>query len=160
TVVATFGESVLLAFERAEDFVVIGLAESLLRTGIATALVLMGYGIIAISLAIVFSRTAAAAAMTAVIRYRGVHLTRALDRPTLRALARDAPVVAAIPIVNAFFWRADTLLLTWMCGLTEVGYYSAATRILDITRSLPQAYARAAYPVLSRLRSDQPEEFR
>jgi O-antigen/teichoic acid export membrane protein len=159
TALQTFGESVLLAFEHAEDFVVIGLAESVLRTAVATGLVCVGYGIVAIAATFLLCRAAAAVAIVIAIRRRGVDLALQIDRSHFRALVREIPVVGAIPIVNAFYWRTDTLMLTWMRGMADVGYYGVSTRLLDVTRSLPQAYARALYPVLSRLRYEQPAEF-
>ena len=160
TVVATFGESVLLAFERAQDFVAINLLESLVRTAIATGLVCLGGGVLAIAAVFLACRTAAAVMMVLAIRYRGARLTLSFDRATFSQLARELPVVGMIPIVNSLYWRLDTLLLTSLRGIAEVGYYGASTRILDITRSLPTAYGRALYPVLSRLHHDEPSEFR
>jgi O-antigen/teichoic acid export membrane protein len=160
TVVITFGESVLLAFERAADFVVIELIEVAVRAIVATALVLLGYGIVVIATVILACRLGTAAAIVASVRRRGAALSFAVDRERFWQLAREVPIVGAIPIVNAFYWRSDTLLLTSLRGLADVGFYGAATRILDVTRSMPQAYARALYPLLSRLHHDDEAEFR
>ncbi len=160
SVVIIFGESVLLAFERAADFVIIELVKVAVRAVVATALVLMGYGIVVVATVILACRLATAAAIVMSVRRRGATVSLAVDRTRLRELAREVPIVGAIPIVNAFYWRSDTLLLTWLRGLADVGLYSAATRILDVTRSLPQAYARALYPLLSRLHHQDAEEFR
>lgn len=160
TVVITFGESVLLAFERAADFVVIELVEVLFRAAIGTALVFLGYSIVAIAATTLVCRIGTAAAIVLATRRRGASLTLTLDRTRFRELTREVPIVGAIPIVNAFYWRSDTLLLTSLRGLADVGFYGAATRILDVTRSVPQAYARALYPLLSRLHQQDPQEFR
>jgi hypothetical protein len=133
--VITFGESVLLAFERAVDFVVIELAEVAVRATIAAAMVVAGYGIVAVSAVILACRILTATGIVLAIRRTGTALALAGDREKLRELARQVPIVGAIPIVNALYWRADTLLLTWLRGLADVGFYGAATRILDVTRS-------------------------
>ncbi len=159
TVVITFGESVLLAFERAADFVVIELVEVAVRAVVATALVLLGYGIVVIATVILACRLGTAAAIVASVRRRGAAISFRIDRERFRQLAQEVPIVGAIPIVNAFYWRSDTLLLTSLRGLADVGFYGAATRILDVTRSMPQAYARALYPLLSRLHHQDPDEF-
>jgi O-antigen/teichoic acid export membrane protein len=159
TVVITFGESVLLAFEHAADFVVIELVEVAVRAVVATALVMMGYGIVVIAAVILVCRLGTAAAIIASVRRRGAAISFRIDRDRFRELAREVPIVGAIPIVNALYWRSDTLLLTWLRGLADVGFYGAATRLLDVTRSMPQAYARALYPLLSRLHQQDPDEF-
>ncbi len=160
TVAATFGESTLLAFEKAGDFVLINLAESIGRTAVATAVVCLGYGTVAIAVNFLAFRILAAAAIVMAMRRRGVHLQAYVDRSCMRELGRQVPVVGAIPVVNALYWRLDTLLLSWLAGLADVGYYGASTRIFDITRSFPQAYARAVYPVLARLEREDVAQFR
>ncbi len=152
TVVITFGESVLLAFERAVDFVVIELVGSRRasddrgRDGRRR----------------LRHRRRSRRCSSLPHRDGDGHRAQPSASHRIRARARVAtapssassreqvPIVGAIPIVNALYWRADTLLLTWLRGLADVGFYGAATRILDVTRSLPQAYARALYPQLSR----------
>ncbi len=159
TVVIAFAESVLLAFERAEDFVVVGLVESLARTILGTALVLAGFGIVAIAATFLLCRVGAAWATVRRVRHREPALALTFDRACFVELGREIPVVGSIPVLNSLYWRLDTLLLTWLRGLVDVGYYSASTRILDITRNLPQAYARALYPLLSRLHHEKDPEF-
>jgi O-antigen/teichoic acid export membrane protein len=159
TVIIAFAESVLLAFERAEDFVVIGFVENFARTVVGTLLVCTGYGIVSLAANFLVFRMGAAWATVRRIRHRDPSFAPGFDRACFRDLARQIPIVGAIPVLNSLYWRLDTLLLTWLRGLADVGYYSASTRILDITRNLPQAYARALYPILSRLRHDDGAEF-
>jgi O-antigen/teichoic acid export membrane protein len=160
TVAATFGESALLALGRAGDFVLIGVLESIGRTVIATSLVFVGYGTLAIAVNFLVFRALAALAIVAAMRRRGIALDMRVDRECARELRRQVPVVGSIPIVNALYWRVDTLLLSWIAGLADVGYYGASTRIFDITRSFPQAYSRAVYPVLAKLEKDDASGFR
>ncbi len=157
--VITFCEAILLGFEHARDFVTVAFTETLLRSAVATALVWYGYGIMAIALTILVMRGLSAIALLAFVKARGVQLAWRVDRKQLARFARQTPVVGAIPFVNALYWRSGTLLLTWIAGLVPVGYYSAAYRVFDMMRTLPQAYVRAAYPVLSRLHQASPEEF-
>jgi O-antigen/teichoic acid export membrane protein len=63
------------------------------------------------------------------------------------------PVTGAIPIVNAVFSRADVFLLASLGTWHDVGLYSAALRPVDLARTIPPAYARAAYPGLARARA-------
>ena len=159
TTVIAFAESVLLAFEHAEDFVAVNFIETVVRTIAGTAVVLLGYGIVGIAVTFLLCRVAAAWASIQRVRYRDPGARLVFDRACFRALAEHVPVVGSIPILNALYWRLDTLMLTWMRGIVDVGFYGASTRVLDITRNLPQAYARALYPVLSRTLHTERAEF-
>lgn len=159
SVVTSYAESIFLAFERAADFVFVGLAESLLRAAAGTVLVLMGFGVIAIAATILSLRLVTAVALVVMLRRRGVVLAPALDGPLSRELLRHVPVVGSIPVVNALYGRADILMLTWLGSWADVGLYSAAQRLVDVARTVPPAYGRALYPVLARLHHHAPEEF-
>jgi O-antigen/teichoic acid export membrane protein len=149
------GEAVLLAYERAADFVAVNLAETALRAIFGTALVLLGHGVVAIAGLILILRVLAALAYVAVLHRRGVALRVAFDGELLRTLAREVPVTGAIPVVNTLYARADMFLLSSLASWGEVGLYSAALRLVDLARTLPPAYARALYPVLAKLRAPE-----
>jgi len=104
-------------------------------------------------------RVATTAAFIVALRRRSVTLSTRVDRRLCRDLLRYVPVLGSIPIVNALYARADVFLLTWFGTWTEVGLYSAGLRLVDVTRSIPPAYARALYPILSRLHVRSVEEF-
>ena len=146
-------ESVLLAYERARDFVLINLAETSARAVLGTVLVLSGFGVLAISALLLALRLGAALAFIAVLRRRGVHTMARLDRARLGRLRGYVPVTGAIPIVNAVFARADVFLLASLGTWNAVGLYSAALRPVDLARTIAPAYARAAYPGLARARA-------
>jgi O-antigen/teichoic acid export membrane protein len=146
-------ESVLLAYERAQDFVLINLAETSARAMLGTALVVGGHGMLAIGGLLLALRLAAALAFVVVLRRRGVRAMAGLDRERFGRLRAYVPVTGAIPIVNAVFARADVFLLASLGTWREVGLYSAALRPVDLARTITPAYARAAYPGLARARA-------
>jgi O-antigen/teichoic acid export membrane protein len=159
-VLTSYAEAILLAFEHAEDFVLVYLGENVLRAIVSCVLVLSGYGIVALTIVVLGVRCIAAVAMLVALERRGARVLARPDAAICKHLVRQMPVVSAIPVVTAVYWRSDVLLLSWFAGMTEVGYYSAATRLLDIMRSVPQGYGRAVYPILARLHGDRPAEFR
>src|SRR6185369_1363284 len=130
------------AFEHAEDFVAINFVETIVRTISRTVVVFLGYGIAGVAATFLLCRIGAAWASIQRVRHRDPSATLVFDRHSFKDLLQHVPVVGAIPILNALYWRLDTLLLTWMRGIVDVGLYGASTRILDITRNLPQSYAR------------------
>lgn len=160
TSINVHGEAVLLAFERVQDFVVINLVETILRAIVGLALVLAGHGLVAIATALLVLRAVAALVYVATLRRCGVAMALHPDRALARQLIGHIPTVGMIPIVNSLYSRADVLLLTWLGTWTDVGIYSAAMRFIDLARTIPPSYGRALYPVLARLRTSSPDEYR
>jgi O-antigen/teichoic acid export membrane protein len=152
-------EAVLLAHERARDFVLINLGETALRAAVGTALVLTGFGVVGIAGLLLALRALAALAFVLTLRRRGVHITPRLDRRVAWRLAGYVPVTGLIPVVNALYARADIFLLSSLGTWREVGLYSAALRLVDLARTIAPAYARAVYPVLARLRAAGDEQY-
>lgn len=160
TSINVHGEAVLLAFERVQDFVVINLVETILRAIVGLGLVLAGHGLVAIAMALLTLRAGAAVVYVAALRRCGVGMTLHPDRALARKFVGHIPTVGMIPIVNSLYSRADVLLLTWLGTWTDVGLYSAAMRFIDLARTIPPSYGRALYPVLARLRTSSPDEYR
>lgn len=157
--ITLYAEAVLLGTERTGDIVALTLLESLVRTAVSTAIVISGYGVVALSLAVLLIRVLAGVAFVVALRRRGVAVSAGFDGRLCRELASQTPVVGAIPIVNAIYARADVFLLTWLTTWSEVGIYSAAVRLVDVARTIAPAYSKAVYPILSRLRGNSAEAF-
>lgn len=154
-----YGESVLLAFGRAGDYVTVGLAENIARAAVGTILVFAGYDVAAIAAALLAMRVLATVVLAVVLRHRGVAFTARFDRTLWRELLTQIPVLGSIPIVNQIYARSDILLLTSFGSWRDVGLYSAGLRLVDLARTLPAAYSKAIYPILSRLYVQRPQEF-
>jgi O-antigen/teichoic acid export membrane protein len=112
TSITQYGEAVLLAFERAGQFVMISFGETVLRAIIGTALVFAGYGVTAVCAVILALRAVAVMAFIVVLRRGGVRFPLRLERGLWRELASYIPVVGTIPIVNAVNSRADMFILS------------------------------------------------
>jgi O-antigen/teichoic acid export membrane protein len=73
-------------------------------------------------------------------------------------------VVAGLPFVawqalGAFYFRMDAILLGWLTTDATVGWYGAASRLVDGLTILPEILTVAMLPVLARLRTENPDEF-
>ncbi len=159
SVLMAHGESVLLAFGRAADYVTVGLAENVARASAGALLVFAGHGVAAIAAALLALRILAGIVLVLLLRHRGISLAARFDRGLWRELLAQVPVVGSIPIVNQIYARSDILLLTYLGSWRDVGLYSAGLRLVDLARTLPPAYAKAIYPILSRLHGHEHEEF-
>ena len=62
-------------------------------------------------------------------------------------------IFLAFPLLSAAYSRLDLIILSFFRGDAEVGWYSAAYRIIDFAAFLPAALAGAALPALSALSS-------
>jgi O-antigen/teichoic acid export membrane protein len=154
-----YGEAVLLAFGRAADYVTVGLAENVARACVGTLLVLWGGDVAAIAAALLAMRILAGGVLTFILRRRGVAFTLRFDRALWRELLRHVPVLGSIPVVNQIYARSDIFLLTYFGSWRDVGLYSAGLRLVDLARTVPTAYSKAIYPVLSRVYGQSNHEF-
>lgn len=64
------------------------------------------------------------------------------------ALLRSWPIGLSI-VFNIVYFKADTLILSFVRSSTEVGIYSAAYRVLEIMVTFPFMYAGLLLPILS-----------
>lgn len=159
SVFTIYAEAVLLGLERTEGFVFITVIENILRVVSSTFFVFFGYGVIAIATITLILRLISCFFLLSTMSKSGVRFTFHMNTILCKELLQQIPVLGSIPIVNALYSRADVLLITWMRGLSDVGLYSASTRLVDLARLLPMAYGRALYPLISRLYSQRQEEF-
>lgn len=159
SIVMSYGEAIVLALERAGHYVIVGLAENLLRASVGAALVVAGYGIVALASVILLTRLGAMVGMLGALARLGVSLRSRIDLASWRSLLAHVPVTGAIPIVNQVYARADVFLLSYFGTWADVGIYSAGLRLVDLARTLPPAFGKALYPVLARLHGDQRAEF-
>src|SRR5262249_14431003 len=154
-----YAESTLLGLEKAEGFTSVNLIENISRVALSSFFVLIGHSIVTIALIILILRMISCFFLINIMRHSGVRLTFCINTVLCKELLLQIPVLGSIPIVNAIYSRADVFLITWMRGLSEVGLYGAATRLVDLARLFPQTYSRAFYPLISRLYSQTPEAF-
>ena len=78
-------------------------------------------------------------------------------RMSLRLIRRAAPLGVAL-IATAIYYSVDSVLIGVFRGTTEVGYYSAAYRIVLACLALPFLTHSVALPMISRLVRDETAE--
>ncbi len=69
----------------------------------------------------------------------------------LKPIIKAALPIAAISLVGAFMLNTDLIMLGWWRNAAEIGYYSAAQKIIQVLYTLPAILASALFPVMSRL---------
>lgn len=142
-------EGVISGFERLSQIGYASLVENLGRVGISLWLILNGFGIIALVWVYVVTRYLRTG-------YYFWYIGRKLARPMEKidwqftsGLIRQARTFALIVICVTVYWKADVIMLETMRSNEEVGYYSAAYRLLAILFVLIDSFVNSLFPVIS-----------
>jgi O-antigen/teichoic acid export membrane protein len=140
------------------DFVTPLLASVVTKTALITAIVavaLLGLGIEGYMVA----AAGVQAAVAAVLLRRLSHVVRgAVLRRPLRAdveTVRDALPFAILVFLELVSFRADTLLVEWIRGGVETGWYVAAYTVYTLPTLFSWAVASAYYPWITRARASK-----
>jgi O-antigen/teichoic acid export membrane protein len=149
--VCTLAEAVFVAFEKAE-FVAVGTAaESLVRTVLGFAVLMLGYGLLSLLVVLVVTR------LMLLVLYGGLLLRRlpaghwSWGHRAMRTLALQCRVFAAEVWLSTLYLNLDVVLLSVFHGETAVGIYQAAWKLIRLGTVVAQSFATAVFPYISRL---------
>jgi O-antigen/teichoic acid export membrane protein len=124
--------------------------ENAIRVVVSVILLLNGYGIVMLFLAV------------AVTRFMGMFLLtgfyiKILGRPSLQlrsdilwVLAKQSPTFTSIAVFSTIHLSMDSIMLSKLQTIEAVGIYSAADRLLTICKTLPTAFASALLPFFTK----------
>ncbi len=73
------------------------------------------------------------------------------ERHFLWGMLSGLKIFAGLALINALFSQSEVLILSFTQGETQVGYYSAALKLVTIWAMVPSSYLTALFPVLSAL---------
>lgn len=71
------------------------------------------------------------------------------DKVFLHKMLRELKVFAALALLNALCSQSEVIILSLLGGEIQVGYYSAALKLVTIWAMVPTSYMTATFPVLS-----------
>jgi O-antigen/teichoic acid export membrane protein len=71
------------------------------------------------------------------------------DKSFLLNMLRDIKYFAGTTMLNTLFSQSEVIILSLIGGETQVGFYSAALKLITIWVMVPSSYATASFPVLS-----------
>jgi O-antigen/teichoic acid export membrane protein len=69
--------------------------------------------------------------------------------PFLTKMVLELKYFAGTTILNMLFSQSEVIVLSLIGGETQVGFYSAALKLVTVWAMLPNSYATAIFPVLS-----------
>lgn len=146
----TYLEAIFRSFEKAEFVAFTYVVENIVRVGACILLLLSGYGIVALFVAVLASRIFAFVLMFGLyVRVMGMP-GGTLNRDMWRLLARESATFTSIAIFSTIHLSLDQIMLSKLKSVEAVGIYSAADRLLDMCRTLPLAFAAALLPFLTK----------
>lgn len=73
------------------------------------------------------------------------------DKEIFRQIFRDSWPLAFTGLFGIFMLNVDVVMLGWLKGATEVGYYSASQRVVQLLYTLPAIIASAVFPAAARM---------
>lgn len=154
----TFFEAIFVACERTEYIAISSLIEHVMKIGLAIALLKLDYGLHAVVITFVGSNMLACLISWRLLHKIHVPLRWAVDRSVLRRLVEAAPTFLLISLFAVLYWRIDVFMLSLLRPLTDVGYYGAAYRIMEIMKIVPQSLCMALYPQMAHAAVAEPQE--
>jgi O-antigen/teichoic acid export membrane protein len=111
--------------------------------------------------AILAASCIAAAGVHAVLAGALGPLSPALSPKAWAPLLKKSLPVGLFFLFNAVYVRVDVTMLSWLGrGTEEVGWYGAASRIIEISTVVPFLLSGATFPILADMRSRDPAGFR
>jgi O-antigen/teichoic acid export membrane protein len=145
-----FLESTFRAVERSEYIAIDQFLENISKVILCVAVVLTGYGIVAISAITVLTKFAALGLLFWFYLKAIGGLTLTLKKDIWTLLVRESPTFIGIAIFSTIHLNIDTILLSKLASVSSVGIYGAATRINQMCVIIPMAFSMAILPTLSR----------
>ncbi|MFQ6114782.1 MAG: flippase, partial [bacterium] len=142
-------EGVISGFERLSRIGYAWLTENFVRVGISLWLIYKGYGIIALVWVYVIMRYLKTCYYFYYINRSLVRGLGNVDWSFILTLIRQARTFALIVVCVTIYWKADVIMLEAIRSKEEVGYYSAAYRLLMFTFVLVDSFVNSLFPVIS-----------
>ncbi len=143
-------EGVFRSFEKSQYIAFAYVTENLLRVGTCIVLLRSGSGIVALFGVSVACRVFALIPMLYFYRRTVGRMDFQIRKDILQLFAKEAPTFASIAFFSSIYLGTDQIILSKLKGMVSVGIYSAADRLVQITKTLPLAFSTALLPLLTR----------
>ena len=143
------GDSMLVGGERMSLVALINGSESLVRIGGWIALVLVGDGLVAMSIWMLFVRLLAVSFHRQFGGLKGVPVL-APSWPRMVDQLRTVPIFLGIVLAASLIARLDLLLLPLIGGLHTIALYVVGFKVYEAALIVPQSVALALYPTIVR----------
>jgi len=158
--VALICQSICRAFEKLEYVSVPLIMGNLFKLFLGLLILFKGYGLVELMVVILGSQLLILfISIYFVLRCIGKPLFR-IDFGFCKWIVKTTPTFALIFVFATIYWNVDILMLSKIKGATEVGFYSAAYKLMNVWKIIPVGYLMALQPMISMLFVSSVEKFR
>jgi O-antigen/teichoic acid export membrane protein len=118
----------------------------------ACGLVILAYSHSARALIFTYAASAAFGTLAAIylVKEEFVHLVSNFRPGLVRKIMGDAYPLTVLGILGMFMLNTDLIMIGWWRSATEIGWYAAGQRIIQILYTVPGIFSSATFPALSR----------
>lgn len=148
SVIIFFCEAIFLALHKAQYVAGISVSENLCKVAIGLVLLAMGQSVFALFSIILCLRFVACAVYLLLFRILIGSIVPRFDWAVLRELQQVSPVFTANLVMSVVLGRIDIILLSKFGTMAQVGFYSAALKLIQIAQILPSNFMRAVLPTM------------
>ena len=152
-------ESLLTGFEKNHYIAAVQSVEAALKLIFGYIILVKGYGIVYLMILFLTARVCSGILYFVVLRKMLAPLRLRIDFGFMRKMLAMAPTFAGLYIFSVLFSKIDLLMLAIMKDLNDVGTYTAAYKLLEISFILPTCIITVLFPSLSRYAQSSPGKF-
>lgn len=152
-VVSSFNQffiSFFRAFERMEYETLVRVFEKIIAFTLVVSLIYLGYGLIEIMLAFLFSGIFSFLISCLIVLKKFTKPEFEVDISFLKHAIKEALPFGLTAVFVVIYFKIDTVMLSVMKGDAVVGWYNAAYQIIFGLMILPAAFVNAIFPIMSR----------
>lgn len=146
----TIQEGVFVAHQRVELETITTFFGSVALVLASYALLEGGHGVLSLIVVFVCVEYAVTIVYFLIINRYIVRLRFEFQRSTAAEILREMKAFAGASLVAGIFARPEIIILSLVTTEAQVGYYSGASKIVDLFQFVPQVYMTNVYPLLSR----------
>lgn len=156
---ALVGESICRAFEKFNYITISQIISTFIKIVLGIILLYSGYSINIVVLSVVLGYLVSSILSIYFAFSCCPEKTFEINWKFCKLIIMETPVFALILVINTIRWNIDTLILGKMLNETEVGYYGAATRMLNVGKIALSCYIVAIQPLIFKLYKESREKF-
>jgi O-antigen/teichoic acid export membrane protein len=143
-------EAMYVAHQRVEFQTYTTLVVTVGSLAASVSLLLLGYGVVSVIVVFVVTRYLTMFCYLFLTSYYIVPFRGSLQLSFVCSLLREIRLFAASSFIAGFFARPEIILLSLFASEAQIGYYSAALKLVDLWNVLPETFMTNVFPVLSR----------
>lgn len=146
----TIQEGVFVAHQRVEFEAMSTFVQNVALVTASVVLLKTGHGVVSLIVAFVAAEYAVTIAYFVIINRYIAKIRIVFRREVAREILAELKGFAGSSLVAGLFARPEIIILSLVAGTVEVGYYSGASKLVEVFAFIPQVFMINVFPILSR----------